>query len=100
MNNMPSRPLESFSIDYLLKPIKEERLAQSMEKLKKFGRFNQTIDVNGLQEIIRQFQAPKKATALPIKTGDRINLIRYENIAFLRPRINMSAYLLSMDRNS
>jgi two-component system LytT family response regulator len=54
-----------------------------MEKLKKFGRFNQTIDVNGLQEIIRQFQAPKKATALPIKTGDRINLIRYENIAFL-----------------
>src|SRR6478736_4556462 len=77
------KAFETFSIDYLLKPIKEERLAQSMEKLKKFGRFNQTIDVNGLQEIIRQFQAPKKATALPIKTGDRINLIRYENIAFL-----------------
>jgi len=36
-----------------------------------------------LQEIIRQFQAPKKATALPIKTGDRINLIRFENIAYL-----------------
>jgi two-component system LytT family response regulator len=77
------KAFETFSIDYLLKPIKEERLAQSMEKLKKFGRFNQTIDVNGLQEIIRQFQAPKKATALPIKTRDRINLIRYENIAFL-----------------
>ena len=77
------KKFETFSIDYLLKPIKEERLAQSIEKLKKFGRFNQSIDVNGLQEIIRQFQAPKKATALPIKTGDRINLIRYENIAFL-----------------
>jgi two-component system LytT family response regulator len=77
------KAFETFSIDYLLKPIKEERLAQSIEKLKKFGRFNQSIDVNGLQEIIRQFQAPKKATALPIKTGDRINLIRYENIAFL-----------------
>ncbi len=76
------KAFETFSIDYLLKPIKEERLAQSIEKLKKFGRFNQSIDVNGLQEIIRQFQAPKKATALPIRTGDRINLIRYENIAF------------------
>jgi len=77
------KAFETFSIDYLLKPIKEERLVQSIEKLKKFGRFNQSIDVNGLQEIIRQFQAPKKATALPIRTGDRINLIRYENIAFL-----------------
>src|SRR5204862_642039 len=77
------KAFENFSIDYLLKPIKEERLAQSMEKLKEFGRLNQSITVNGLQEIIRQFQAPKKATALPIKTGDRINLIRYENISYL-----------------
>lgn len=77
------RAFETFSIDYLLKPIKEERLEQSIEKLKEFGRLNQSINVNGLQEIIRQFQAPKKATALPIKTGDRINLIRFENIAYL-----------------
>lgn len=76
------KAFETFSIDYLLKPIKEERLSQSIEKLKKFGRFNQSIDVNGLQEIIRQFQAPKKATALPIRTGDRINLLRYENIVY------------------
>ncbi len=54
-----------------------------MQKLRQFGRLNPTIDVNGLQEIIRQFQAPRKATALPIKTGDRINLVRYENIAYL-----------------
>jgi two-component system, LytTR family, response regulator len=77
------KAFETFSIDYLLKPIKEERLAQSIEKLKEFGRLNQSININGLQEIIRQFQAPKKATALPIKTGDRINLIRYENIAYI-----------------
>ncbi|MFI5187552.1 MAG: LytR/AlgR family response regulator transcription factor [Chitinophagales bacterium] len=77
------KAFETFSIDYLLKPIKEERLGQSIEKLKEFGRLNQSININGLQEIIRQFQAPKKATALPIKTGDRINLIRFENIAYL-----------------
>ncbi len=77
------KAFENFSIDYLLKPIKEERLEQSIQKLKRFGHLNQEISVGGLQEIIRQFQAPKKATALPIKTGDRINLIRYENITYL-----------------
>lgn len=77
------RAFETFSIDYLLKPIKEERLAQSIEKLKQFGRLNAAIDVKRLQEMIRQIQSPQKSTALPIKTGDRITLLRFENIAYL-----------------
>src|SRR6185503_8808054 len=77
------KAFETFSIDYLLKPIKEERLQQSIDKLKQFGRLNHSINLVGLQEIIRQFQAPQKATAFPIKTGDRIILLRYENIAYL-----------------
>ncbi|MEQ1676927.1 MAG: response regulator [Chitinophagaceae bacterium] len=77
------KAFETFSIDYLLKPIKEERLEQSIAKLKKFGRLAAPIDVAGLQDIIRQFQAPQKATALPIKTGDRINLIRFDSISYL-----------------
>ena len=36
-----------------------------------------------MQEIIRQFQAPPKTTALTIKTGDRIILLRFENIVYL-----------------
>lgn len=77
------RAFETFSIDYLLKPIKEERLDQSMEKLKRFGRLNTVIDIPGLQEIIRQIQTPKQATALSIRTGDRITLLRYEQITYL-----------------
>ncbi|MBL7740206.1 MAG: response regulator transcription factor [Chitinophagaceae bacterium] len=77
------KAFETFSIDYLLKPIKEERLQQSIEKLKRFGHLNQAINIGGLQDIIRQFQAPAKSTALPIKTGDRITLLRFENIAYL-----------------
>ncbi len=77
------KAFETFSIDYLLKPIKEERLGQSIEKLKQFGRLNASIDVKGLQEIIRQFQAPQRSTALPIRTGDRITLLRFENISYL-----------------
>ena len=77
------KAFETFSIYYLLKPIKEERLEQSIQKLKSFGRISNTIDVSGLQEIIRQFQLPAKASALPIKTGDRIILLRYENIVYM-----------------
>ncbi|MEO7394283.1 MAG: response regulator [Chitinophagaceae bacterium] len=77
------KAFETFSIDYLLKPVKEERLEQSIAKLKEFGRLAQPIDITGLQEIIRQLQVPQKATALPIKTGDRINLVRFENISYL-----------------
>jgi two-component system LytT family response regulator len=78
------KAFETFSIDYLLKPIKEERLQKSLEKLKQFGRIHQPLDLLGLQEMIRQFQAPQKATALPIKTGDRINLVRFETISYLQ----------------
>jgi two-component system LytT family response regulator len=77
------KAFETFSIDYLLKPIKEERLRQSIDKVKQFGRLNQAIDISGLQEIINQFKTPQKATALPIRTGDRIVLLRYENITYL-----------------
>lgn len=77
------KAFETFSIDYLLKPIKEERLKQSLEKVKQFGQLNQSIDMSSLQEIIKQLQAPPKATALAIKTGDRIILLKYENIVYL-----------------
>lgn len=77
------KAFETFSIDYLLKPIKEERLNQAIEKVKQFGQLNQRIDVGGLQEIIKQFQTPAKSTAIAVKTGDRIILLRYENISHL-----------------
>lgn len=77
------KAFETFSIDYLLKPIKEERLAKSIDKLKQFGKVNTSVDLKGLQSIIEQLKAPKKATALPIKTGDRIHLVRFETISYL-----------------
>ena len=80
------KAFENFSIDYLLKPIKEERLEQSIRKLSEFGKIESKgsgIDVNSLQEIIKQLQAPPKATALPVKIGDRIILLRFEHIAYM-----------------
>lgn len=92
------KAFETFSIDYLLKPIKEERLEQSIQKLKSFGRISNTIDISGLQEIIRQFQLPAKASALPIKTGDRIILLRYENIVYMEAQ-DKYVYIYTTDGN-
>jgi len=90
------KAFESFSIDYLLKPIKEERLEKSLDKLRQFGRLNQNVDLAGLQDIIRQLHAPQKASALPIKTGDRIILLRFENIAYLEAQ-DKYVYIYTID---
>jgi two-component system LytT family response regulator len=75
------KAFETFSIDYLLKPIKEERLRQSIEKLKQLGRLNSSINLASLQDLIKQIQAPPKTTALTIRAGDRIILLRFDNIS-------------------
>lgn len=92
------KAFETFSIDYLLKPIKEERLEQSIVKLKEFGKVTAPIDITGLQQLIQQFKIPQKATALPVKTGDRINLVRFENISYLQAS-DKYVFIYTLDGN-
>lgn len=77
------RAFETYSIDYLLKPIREERLAQSLAKLRQFGKTGLPVDFIGLQQFILQLKAPQKGTALTVRTGDRISLLKFENICYL-----------------
>lgn len=72
---------ESFSVDYLLKPVRTERLAQSLQKLRQFGKRSFVPDRNKLNEMSRQWGALRKPTAFPVKTGDKIILLRFENIS-------------------
>ena len=90
------KAFENFSVDYLLKPIREDRLELSIQKLHRFGRLNQDVNLKGLQEIITQLKAPPKATALPIRTGDRITLVRFEQIAYLEAE-DKYVYVHSID---
>ena len=76
------KAFESFSIDYLLKPVREERLQSALEKLKQFGKSKPTRDIEELRELAKAFTNPKKPTAFPIKQGDKILLIRFENISY------------------
>ncbi|RYY62127.1 MAG: response regulator transcription factor [Chitinophagaceae bacterium] len=76
------RAFENLSVDYLLKPIREERLAQSMEKLKHFARTGDRLNMAVLQDLIRSMKVPAPAMALTVRTGDKISLVRFEEISF------------------
>ena len=73
------KAFENFSVDYLLKPIRQERLDAAMEKLEQFGRLS-TDPVPMLQKVMEKMEG-KKPTAFPVKLGDRILLFRYETIS-------------------
>ncbi|MFN2438550.1 MAG: LytR/AlgR family response regulator transcription factor [Chitinophagaceae bacterium] len=73
------KAFESFSVDYLMKPIRQERLDKALEKLQSFGKKNELSSEN-LKNFIRQNEE-KKPTAFPVKIGDRILLFGYDAIS-------------------
>ena len=75
------KAFDAFSIDYLLKPIREERLHQSMEKLRQFGKIKASADMEQLKNLVKEISVQKKPSAFPIKQGDKIMLIRFETIS-------------------
>jgi two-component system LytT family response regulator len=77
------RAFEENSIDYLLKPVEKERLQVTIEKLKKLRSDNKTIDYNQqLFQVIEQLKPRKELISIPVKIGERILLIRLEEIVY------------------
>jgi two-component system LytT family response regulator len=74
---------DSFAVDYLLKPIKEERFAAAIQKLERFGKLNSQINLAELQKMIAELKPKTNAKALPIKIGEKILLIDFDDIAYL-----------------
>lgn len=75
------KAFQTFSIDYLLKPIREESLAQSLQKLKQFGKLTALPDLKQLRNLLNEVPVIKKPTAFPIRQGDKIILVRFEMIS-------------------
>lgn len=73
------KAFETLSVDYLLKPIRQERLDAAIEKLKAFGK---TVDPpqETLQKLQEQY-GQRRSTALSVKLGDRILLFRYDAVS-------------------
>ena len=73
------KAFEENSVDYLLKPIEKERLAKTMLKLQTAG-FQQQDDLPLFKQLIEQLRPQKQISTLTVKIGDRMLLVKLEDI--------------------
>lgn len=77
--------IEAFSknsIDYLLKPIEEERFARCIEKVRRFLPQYPKIEISQLQELNKLLNPVKKISAIPIHIGSKIKFVPCEQVAY------------------
>ena len=77
------KAFEEMAIDYLLKPISEERFKASILKLQTLGNRSVKYELESLNKLIQKIQVNKTSTAFPVKIGEKIILIPFETIAYL-----------------
>jgi two-component system LytT family response regulator len=77
------KAFDTFAVDYLLKPIKEGRFFAAVEKLKTFGKHKEQVNYLDLQKLINDLKPKPQPKALPVKVGDKIILLNYEDIAYM-----------------
>lgn len=76
------KAFEEDSIDYLLKPVETERLELTIKKLEKV---NKQEEVSlPLESLLKQLSIKKDRKTITVKIGDRILLIKPEDIAYIQ----------------
>jgi two-component system, LytTR family, response regulator len=81
------KAFETNSIDYLLKPVEEERLAKAIEKLKKFstGEAKKVEFDSSIASLLNEFKNKKdKLSRIHIKIGDEILFVNTSDIFFFK----------------
>jgi two-component system LytT family response regulator len=73
---------ETNSIDYILKPVKPERLAITLEKVKNLQRNNDYSQILNWVEANMALRKKETVTSFPIKVGDRVIFIKTEDISY------------------
>ncbi|WP_066630464.1 LytR/AlgR family response regulator transcription factor [Labilibacter marinus] len=78
------KAFETKSIDYLVKPVRPERLHKAMDKL---NEMSDPSDKDELLAMVKQLMHSNKkeeATTLPIKTGDKIIFQKLSEVIYLQ----------------
>lgn len=74
------KAFETNSIDYLLKPVRLERLQQTVEKLSSFkNNLTSTTILDVLKEFYHQ-KEEKKMTSITVKKGDKLIFVKLEEV--------------------
>lgn len=79
------KAFEENSLDYLLKPVEEERLAITVNRiLKKSSGGEDTV--SAIRKLLLEVQEKKNISTIPVKTGQKINLIHVPDIYYFEAR--------------
>lgn len=82
------KAFENYSVDYLVKPFGAARFERAIQKLTKFGGANTTPapigDFKKLEALFESLKPTKKSFTFPVKVGDKILLIDYQNIHYFQ----------------
>jgi two-component system LytT family response regulator len=76
------KAFETNSIDYLVKPVRLERLQQTVEKL---GRFKSNLSSANMLAVLKDFYSQKeekKMTSITVKKGERLVFIKLEEVTY------------------
>lgn len=77
------KAFETMAVDYLVKPVMVERLALTIEKLKRVKDRFQKNQLEELYEMIKMQAKPEKLHSFPVKIGERVILIKPAKISYL-----------------
>jgi two-component system, LytTR family, response regulator len=77
---------ETNSIDYLIKPVRAERLALALGKIRNLSRKSDYVDVLKLVEEMISSRQREPLTSLPVKVGERVIFLKLEDISYLEAK--------------
>ncbi len=75
---------EKMSIDYLVKPITQDRFDKAIEKFEKFGGNENKSDYNSIVRLLKNSHKKPIRSSLPIKKENKILLIDFDEITHLK----------------
>jgi two-component system LytT family response regulator len=75
---------DALSVDYLLKPLKEDRIARALSKLRHFSNGNSSHSVwNNFESLLNGFKPQKETKTLSVKKGTKFTLVQLPDIVYL-----------------
>jgi two-component system response regulator LytT len=89
------RAFEVHSIDYLLKPVQKEKLAQSLAKLKSRNQHSSPLSFEHVLTYLKS-QQPEYKSRFMVRIGQRIMAIPIENIAYFSSESKLT-YIVTTD---
>lgn len=77
------KAFDALSVDYLLKPLKEDRIARSINKLQHFAGGNEVNPVwNNIESMFNGFKPRKEIKTLSVKKGTKFTLVQLCDIVY------------------